>query len=311
VATLQAKAPARVTEPWSPRAAEVVAILCVVAALVGAYFSSFRSLVAQWNREPNYSYGFFVIPIALVIFWSRRGMIDRNKVRPHWWGFLPLLAVVALRYPLFERNEQYVETATIPLVLTGLVFALGGWHLLRAAWPSLVFLLFMLPLPPSVNGLLAQPLQRVATAGSVLVLQLMGMPVMAEGNVIIIGSSPLEVARACNGLSMLLSFITLVTAVVLLVQRPLVERVLLLASAIPIALVSNIVRITVTALCAYWFGSEAVSEAVHEYAGYAMMPLALFLVWLELAVYSWLFVEVQEVDATTLLRRGRGGAARE
>src|SRR6185437_8637769 len=158
-------------------------------------------------------------------------------LRPRWWGFLPLAAAVALRFPLYEWNEQYVETATIPLVAAGLALALGGWHLLKVALPSVVFLFFMLPLPPSVNMLLARPLQNVATDGSVALLQLLGLPVMAEGNVIIIGSTPLEVARACNGLSMLLSFVTLIAAVVILVPRPALERAVLVASAIPIALV--------------------------------------------------------------------------
>lgn len=294
--------------PWAPRASELAAVAAVLVAFVTAYASSFRYLIYQWNKDPNYSYGFFVVPIAALIFWSRRGLLDRSKMRPRWWGFLPLLAVVALRVPLFEWNEQYIETATIPFVAAGLTLALGGWHLLRVALPSLVFLFFMLPLPPSLNALLARPLQSVATLGSVALLQLMGLPVMAEGNVLIIGSTPLEVARACNGLSMLLSFVTLITAVVILVPRPAGERVVLLLSAIPIALISNVLRITATALSYYYLGPVVGERWSHDTAGYAMMPIALGLVWLELRLMSWLFVEVEEVDAAALLRRSRGEA---
>jgi exosortase len=291
---------------WTPRVSDVLAAATVCAALVLAYASSFKALVSQWNRDPNYSYGFFVIPIALVIFWSRRARLDRAKMHPRWWGFLPLLAVVAVRVPLFEWNEQYLEMATIPVVLAGLALALGGWHLLWVALPSIVFLLFMLPLPPSLNALLAQPLQRMATLGSVALLQLLGMPVMAEGNVIVIGATPLEVARACNGLSMLLSFITLITATVILIHRPMLERMILLASAIPIAVFSNILRITATALAFHWFGPETGERYAHDYAGWAMMPVALVLVWLELWLCSRLFVEVEELTGVDLLRRQRG-----
>jgi exosortase len=293
---------------WAPRVSEIAAVALVCGTLVVAYLSSFRALVAQWNRDPNYSYGFFVIPIAAAIFWNRRGQLDRSKMRPAWWGFFPLLAVVALRVPLYEWNEQYAEIATIPLVLAGLTLALGGWHLLKVALPSIVFLFFMLPLPPSLNALLAQPLQRMATVGSVALLQLLGMPVVADGNVIIIGATPLEVARACNGLSMLLSFITLITATVILIRRPMLERVLLLASAIPIAVISNIIRITATALAFHWLGPETGEKYAHDYAGWAMMPVALLLVWLELRLYSWLFVEVREVDPVELLRRSHGSS---
>ena len=187
---------------------------------------------------------------------------------------------------------------------------------MRVAYPSIIFLLFMLPLPTSINQWLARPLQNLATTGSVQLLQLFGMPVMSEGNVIIIGATPLEVARACNGLSMLLSFVTLIAAVVILVQRPAWERVILMLSAVPIALVSNILRITATAVvCYHSFGQELGEKYAHDYAGWMMMPLALFLAWLELCLMSWVFVET-DIDARTLTPRsllrqaGAGGRGR-
>src|SRR5262249_8617653 len=146
------------SQPWALRKPELVAAGLLIGALVGSYAPNFVSLFNQWNRDPNYSYGFFVIPIALMILWTRRGMLDRSKLAPSWWGFIPLVGVLALRYPLYEWNELYVETATIPLALAAMTLAVGGWHLLRVCWPSLVFLFFMLPLPPSLNQFLAAPL---------------------------------------------------------------------------------------------------------------------------------------------------------
>ena len=208
---------------------------------------------------------------------------------------LALLALLALRFVLFERNERYIEAATIPLVLGAIAVALGGWHLVGVAWPAIVFLFLMLPLPLRINYFLANPLQRLATIGGVSLLQMLEIPVLAEGNIIIVGEDRLEVARACNGLSMLLSFVTLITATVLLIRRPIWERVVLLASALPIALVSNILRITVTAWCYHRFGRETGERLAHDAAGWAMMPIALGLVYLELQVLSWLFVDVEQV----------------
>lgn len=309
MATLQAQAQADPTPsgpaPWTPSFAGMLAAALVAGVVVAAYVPCFESLVFQWNRDPNYSYGFFVAPIAALIFWSRRGLVDRAKLVPRWWGPLPLMAVVASRVPLFEWNQQYVEMATIPLVVAALVLALGGWHLLRVALPSVVFLFLMLPLPQSVNVLMSRPLQTVATLGSVAVLELMGMPVVSEGNVIVIGAAPLEVARACNGLSMLLSFVTLIAATVILVRRPVWERVLLLLSAVPIALVSNVLRIVATALAYHLLGPEAGEKMMHDLAGYAMMPIALALVFLELRVLSWLFVDVEDAGPEAAHRGGR------
>ena len=305
MATLEAKADGT-SAHWKPRASEVAAAALVLGALAVAYGSSFQGLVGQWNRDPNYSYGFFVIPIAALIFWSRRDLLDRSRLRPSWWAFIPLAAVVALRFPLFEWNEQYVETATIPIVAACLALALGGWHLLWVTWPSIVFLFFMLPLPPSINVLLSRPLQTVATIGSVALLQILGLPVVAEGNVIVIGATPLEVARACNGLSMLLSFVTLIAAVVILVPRPPWERVVLMASAIPIALISNILRIAATALCYHYMGQETGEKIAHDLAGWAMMPIALALVWIELRALAWMVIEVEEIDPKAMMRMRRG-----
>ena len=304
MATLQADVSG--FKPWMPRVAHWAALAAIAVALGWSYAPNFGYLIGQWEHDPNYSYGYFVIPIAAVILWSRCSLLDWKQVVPLWWGLLPLVALVALRYPLFERNELFVETATLPLVVGALVLAMGGWHLLRVAWPSVLFLFFMLPLPPSYNQMLAGPLQQVATTGSLMLLQIIGLPVMADGNVILVGDEPLEVARACNGLSMMLSFVTLITAVVILVKMPRWERVLLLLSAIPIALVSNIIRITITALVYHFIGHTWGELLAHRPAGWLMMPMALVLVWLELKLWSWLFVEVEERDATPLLRRAAG-----
>jgi exosortase len=306
VATLQMKP----TGPRRRNVSEVLTALLLTTALGWSYASSFIWLVHQWNRDPNHSYGYFVIPIALAILWDRRFLLDGTRLAPRWWGVLPLLALLALRVLLYEWNEQYIETATIPLVLGAIALVLGGWHLVGVIWPSVVFLYLMLPLPPRINFFLANPLQRLATIGGVSLLQTLGIPVLPEGNVIIVGEDQLEVARACNGLSMLLSFVTLITATVLLIRRPLWERVVLLISAIPIALISNILRITVTAWCYYRFGRETGERFAHDAAGWAMMPVALCLVYLELRVLSWLCVDVEQVNAPVYrmvrgLRSGR------
>jgi len=150
----------------------------------------------------------------------------------------------------------------------------------------------MLPLPPRINMILAGPLQSLATVGSTALLQALGMPVLSEGNVILVGSQPLEVARACNGLSMLLSFVTLITATTILVRtRPLWERIVLLCSTVPIALVANILRIAATAWAYHLFGAKFGDRIAHDTAGWLMMPIALGLVWVELKLLSWLVVE--------------------
>lgn len=304
--TLRAEAHGRPVE----RNAALMAA-AVAAALAASYAPNFRDLMGKWDADPNYSHGYLVVPIALAIAWQRRGDLRPERLAPRWQGWAALLAVLAARVWLFERNEIWTESATIPLAAASLALALGGWHLLRWAAPALAFLFFMLPLPGSVSIRLGGPLQELATWGSTGLLQLLGLPVLAEGNVILVGVHRLEVERACNGLSMIMAFVTLIAATTILSRsRPRWERVVLVLSTIPIALVSNILRIALTAWAYYQFGPDrvvfpgwfpllkgwTVDRFAHDTAGWAMMPIALALAMLELKVMSWLVV-AEEVEA--------------
>ena len=295
------------TRGRTPSTATAAAAVLGVA-LLAADAPNLRELAARWGDDPNYSHGYLVSPIELPILWQRRGDLPRAGVAPHPLGWAALLAVLAGRAWLFEQNERWIEAATIPVAAAALVLAFGGFRLLRWALPAVAFLWLMLPLPPRINLVLAGPLQRVATVGSTTLLQALGLPVLAEGNVILIGAERLEVERACNGLSMIMAFVTLIAATVVLVRtRPLWERAVLLLSTVPIALVSNILRIAITAWAYYQFGPRAVvfprwspicrgwtvEHFVHDTAGLAMIPIALALIVLELRLLSWLVVEEQ------------------
>lgn len=289
------------------RAPEIAAAALVAAALAWAYLPNFVDLATAWNHDSNANHGWLVIPIALGLLWDRRKGLDRSRLRPDALGWGLLAAILAARSYLYEANEQWIESATIPLVVASLTLAFGGRHALKWAAPSIAFLWFMMPLPPSLNAFLAAPLQRLATIGSTSILQAMGLPVLAEGNVIFIGIERLEVERACNGLSMLQSFAALIAATTILIDRPIWEKGILLASAVPIALISNILRIVATAYAYHQFGPRAsilwglttVTKVSHDTAGWAMMPIALVMVWALLRLMGWLVIE-EEVAPPTL-----------
>lgn len=290
----------------------LAALAVVVAAVVVSYLPSIIQLGHTWWSEPSYSHGFLVAPIAAMILYQRRHQLDPARLRPNALGWLGVAAIVAIRYVLFEKNEPWVEQATIPVMIASLILAFGGWRLIWWSLPGLLFLFLMLPLPARINNMMAAPLQTVATLASTAVLQTTQLPVLAEGNVIVVGVERLEVARACNGLSMLLSFVTLIVTVVLLAtDRPLWERIVLLLSIVPIAILANVLRIVVTGWCYYLFGSAAVvnyglgkttvGELGHDAAGWGMMPIALLMVWLELRTLSWLIVS-EEVNRSARIR---------
>jgi exosortase len=257
-----------------------------------AYTPSFRELWITWFRDANYSHGILVIPVALVILHQQLASVERDvgAATASWIGWLLLAVVMVIRGMAYELNLQWTESLTLLPALACLTWVFGGWPLLRRVWPAIAFLVFMFPLPPSINNLVLLPLQRIATAGSCFLLQLSGLWSVQEGNVIHLktphGMEPLDVALACSGLRMLMMLAATVTATIILIPLPAWQRITLLLSTIPIALLTNIIRIAATGWCYY---KDWNRQWAHDWSGLLLlMPLGLVLVFVELAVLSWL-----------------------
>ena len=188
-----------------------------------------------------------------------------------------------------------------------LTWTLGSWPLLKRVWPAIAFLAFLFPLPAGVNDWVALPLQRIAATGSCFLLQLAGFWAVQQGNVIQLttphGVMPLDVALACNGLRMLMTMAATITATIILIDLPTWKRIVLLASTIPIAMCSNMIRIVATGCCYYFFVGPKAKEWAHDASGWMMMPLALAFVALELRLLAWLTATSQddELDDRTLV----------
>jgi exosortase len=282
--------------------------ICALAAatlLFGlAYAPNFRDLYSIWDADPNYSHGKLVIPITLFILWRR---LSDPAVKPSptaapaaWWGWVFLIAILAVRALAYEYYFRWIETATLVPAIASLTWTFGSWPLLRRAWPAIIFLVFLFPLPPGVNDFIALPLQRIAATGSCFLLQLSGLWAIQEGNVIQLatphGPMPLDVALACNGLRMLMTMAATITATIILIPLPTWKRITLLFSTVPIAMLSNIIRIVATGWCYYVITGPTAKEWAHDASGWLMMPLALLLVWLELQLLSWLVPAKTDAD---------------
>jgi exosortase len=273
-------------------------LAAVVVALGWAYLPNFEFLYQAW-QQPDYTHGFLVLPIALVILWNRWPASEGLQPTPWLPAWLLVVAALAARLVFHERGNTWTEAATLLPVVIGLTLARLGWRIMLRVWPAFAFLIFLFPLPTQLNSALSQPLQSIATYCSCGLLRLTGLWVMPEGNVILVGSERLEVAAACNGLSMLMSLAATVAAAASLVPMANWKRLILLPSIIPIALGSNILRIAATAWCYYEFGAEVGQKYVHDWAGLLMMPTAMALVGLELLIMSWLIIESEEDQWTT------------
>lgn len=274
--------------------------LAIFAALVVSHLSTMATLVERWSTEPQYSHGFVVPLFALVVLWSRLPMLKGADWQPAWTGGALLGIGLALRYLAVQSDVEPLDGISLLPTAFGLVLLMCGWSVLSWAWPALAFLAFMLPLPYTIEVALAYPLRRIATVTSTYALQTLGCPALAEGNIIFIDEVPLGVENACSGLGMLMTFFALATAMAMIVHASLWQRAVLTISAIPIAIVANVIRITATGFAYHLGGRESQLAQViyHDLAGWFMMPMAVFMLWIELMFLKNLFID--QPDETPL-----------
>jgi exosortase len=268
-------------------------LLCL---LLWSYWTTLVEMAERWTDDPQYSHGYLVPLFSLYLLWSRRLLLNSAKLSPSWWGIVVLLAGLGARAVGVYYFYGYFDGISLLLCLAGLALTVGGPQALRWSWLSIAFLAFMIPLPYRLQGALGGRLQRIATDASTYLLQTCGAPAVAEGNIILINDVRMGVVEACNGLGMLVTFVAISTAIAILLKHGWWRRAAVIAGAAPVAVIANVIRITVTGLLYSASKNETAQIVFHDIAGWLMMPLAVLIVFLELHVLDRLIVERKATD---------------
>jgi exosortase len=269
--------------------------------LIWAFWPTLDDLANRWWVDPRYSYGWLVPAFAGYLLHRRRDLLEGQALKPSWAG--PLLIGLGVGLGLAGQRYHYQWVAAVGLLpaLIGLALSLGGAAMLRWAWPSVAYLIFMIPLPWRLEIGLGDPLLRMATTMSTYVLQTLGQPSYATGNIIHVGDAKIGVVDACNGLGMMMMFFAFAAAVALLSRRSWVHKTLVVLSAPAIAIVVNVVRISATGLLHRYVSSEVANRFYHDLAGLLMMPLALG----ALGALSWLLARLIVEETVSLVESRR------
>ncbi len=257
--------------PWASWGA--AAILTLAVSFIYAHIAV--KLFHDWIDFPDYSHGLLIPFFFLYILWDRRETLIATPSKPTWAG-LPLvaLALVVMLTGVFGA-ELFLSRFSFVLLAAGIVWTLFGWRML-IEWRFLLFILFLgIPLPTIILNRITFPLQLFASHLSSIILPVLGVPVLREGNVINLPAMPLEVAEACSGIRSLLSLFTVAVLYGALSEKRTSIRVLLALAAVPIAIFANVVRIVGTGLCVqYWDPSKALGF-FHEFSGWVLFLVAL------------------------------------
>ena len=267
--------------------------ILILIAFLWSYWPGLVDLWDIWQRSDEYSSGVLVPFLAVYILWSRRDDIAQCRLKPSIWGLFAFLAAQGVR--LFGLFFMYgsAERLSIALSVAALVLLLFGWQFFRKVSTVLLFLCLMLPWPNRVQAAVAMPLQRWATSSAVFCLEMLGYAVIRDGNIIQINDTSVAVAEACNGLRMVTAFFVISGLVIMLAKRAWWEKLIVLASSLPIALFCNTVRLVITTIAFTVLSGERWEQIFHDFGGYAMMPLALAVVVAEL----WLLTKLVTVPA--------------
>lgn len=322
---------------WGQLARSSCIKMAVVAGLLGLLFHSEIERIAHlWLTDPSWSHGFLIPLFSLYFIHQRRDRIlaleyvgdpladllagrrpeklQPGQSRPCYLGLV--LLVTTLAFYTFNlvspSGYAYFRPVSLILAIGSVVLLLGGWRLLAQTWLPIAFLIFAVPLPRRYYVELTIPMRKIAATVATALLNLVdGLEAGSSGVVIDIVyqgrhlEPPLDVAEACSGMRLLMAFLALGVAMAYLHYRPLWQRIVLLASTVPIAIFCNIVRVTVTGFIYVLADPKYTQGSYHDALGLAMLPLALglygFLAWF----MSSLFVDEEQGSKREVILRRR------
>jgi exosortase len=279
----QASAPERGFDPQARRFA-VGATALTIAVTLGIFAPILFYLVRHWKQVPDYSHGFLIAPLAIYFAWERREALGRTPIESSWWGVVPLaLGALALAIGRLGVELMAMRTGFV-LTLIGLVLLLLGRRVFRGLAFPLLFLFLMIPLPQSLVNTLTFPLQLIASDLAMAPLYWLEIPALREGNIIHLADKQLLVAEACSGLRSLMALGTLGIVFAYFFRKNMIERIVIVASALPIAILVNAFRVALTGYLTHRFGDVAAEGVLHQTEGFFTFGLAFALLLIE----AWL-----------------------
>jgi len=258
---------------------QAVALLLLIGWL---YASILARLVLQWvgpARDPNFEHGIFVPLFALLILWQERKRLQTIPSAPSWAG-LPLVMLGLLMLVVGVLGaELFFSRVSLLILLAGLIILFQGWEFFRAVLFPWAFLILMIPIPNLILQQVTFPLQLQAAKLASALLELVQVPVLRQGNVIVLASMPLDVAEACSGIRSLLTLVTLAIIYGYLLETRMWVRVVLVCSAVPIAVAANSFRIFGTGLLVQYWDPEKAEGFYHALGGWLIFVVALVMLF--------------------------------
>ncbi|NUM54713.1 MAG: EpsI family protein [Candidatus Hydrogenedentes bacterium] len=261
-----------------PDATTVMLFAVVALLLVITYWRSCGELYVNWMLvDSYYTHGFLVPFISAYFAWRNRAALLAFSWRSSAWGIV-WVAMASLLLVLgdFLGFRVFAHISLVPM-LAGVVIAFAGTRLALGLWFPLLFLFFMIPIPPSLTQSIALQLKLMAASCAVWMANAITLPMIRDGSYIYFGTDRLLVGDVCGGLRSLIALLAIGAVAAYICPAKTWARLLILVLAGPIAIVSNIVRIFLLCVVGYFWGSEVAGGWVHDYSGFLIYAVAIAL----------------------------------
>jgi len=243
------------------------------ALMVACYAPVLWGLARQWDQDADMGHGFFVPVISAYICWQKRDELLAEKATPTWWG-LPVVLWGAVQLYIGTLGvELFTMRTAFVISLIGAVLLLGGTRYVRTLTFPLFLLFFMVPIPAVIYSKITFPLQILASKVATTALDLMGIPVLREGNVLHLAETSLSVVEACSGIRSLLSLTFLSLVYGYFFEKKIWLRVLLFLATVPVAILANASRVTLTGVLSQ-YKPELAEGFFHTASGLVIFMIA-------------------------------------
>jgi exosortase len=238
------------------------------------YAPVIQSMVRFWSTNDDMGHGFFVPVIAAYLLWEKRDELSATPVKANWWG-LPIVLLGAAQSLVGTLGaELFLSRSALIVTLSGAVLLAGGTAILKKTAFSILLLCFMVPLPALIFNHLTFPLQILASQLAEVSLRVLDIPVLRTGNILELPSGPLSVVEACSGIRSLLSLTFLSLVYGHFFEKRVGMRVVLFLATIPIAILANAGRVTITGVLSQ-INPDWATGFFHESTGWVIFMLAL------------------------------------
>ena len=252
--------------------------------LLGIYYSAFTWLVTHdWEREA-YSYCWLIPPVVFFLIWLKRDELASTPSEPSWAGLIPVSVGIVFFWLGELGGEYFTMYVSSWLILVGLCLLHLGWKKLKIIGFALFFMLTMFPVPDFINTRIMLQLRLISSKLGVAMIQVYGLPAIRQGNIIDLGFTKLQVVDACSGLHSLISLLVLCLLLVYFFKDHIWKRTVLLLSSIPLAIVTNSMRIAMTAILYKHFGAGVAEGFFHGFSGLLVFAICIPVLLIEMKV---------------------------